>query len=123
MHIRNCLDCVQTIEFETTTSKSFCKGAIAREIIILDLDLCWWVLAIVHVVGTIDGRANIKTISRVSITLFFGMECSLLLVSNVVTIWVNAFLLKFLFDHFTLDQPLCFPKIVHGIHNFTVCWS
>ena len=65
MHLRDGLDGVESIELEGASVECRGKVVVAREIFLLDLELCWSAASVVHVVGAVDRRAHVQSVLRV----------------------------------------------------------
>ena len=120
MNSAYCFYCVQAVEFEGTSVEGSCEVAVAGVVFLLDLEVCWFSWAVVHVVGVIDRVSNIESMSGVVRIASFGMELGSFLIPGVLGIRVDSFFIESLFDDFIFDQSLCSFEILHGSYDFWV---
>lgn len=62
MNLRDSLDRVQAVELKRAAVEAFCEVAVAREVLLLDLETSRSAVAVVHVVGLVGRRANVETV-------------------------------------------------------------
>jgi hypothetical protein len=75
MDIRNRPNSIDPVKLKVASTEAFSEGMIDREVFIWQLKLRWFARAVVHVIGTIDGRAYIQSNIRVLIAFsVFDME-------------------------------------------------
>lgn len=106
MDLRDCFDCVQAIEFEGATVEAFGEVAVAREVLLLDLEIGRSAVAVIHVVGLIGRRADIESIVWISRVPLRHMELSLLLIPSILRVRLHSLSFQILTNDLTLDQPL-----------------
>jgi nicotinate-nucleotide pyrophosphorylase len=118
MDRRHRLHRIQPIEFEVSAIESFREVAVAWEVFLLDLELRRRVITVVHIVGSVDSRANVQAMGGVLGISISHMELCLLLIAGVLRVRVDSFLFQSLPNYLTLDEFFSPFEVIHGAHDF-----
>lgn len=120
VNLRDCFDCIEAVEFEGAAVEAFGKIAIAREIFLLDLEISWPAVSVIHVVGLIGRRTDIESVVWIGRVSLRHMELSLLLIARVLRVRLNALFLKILTNNLALNQLFSSLEIPKRTHNLRI---
>ncbi len=121
MHLAHRLHSIQPVELERTPIKSFREVAVAREVLLLDFEVCRPAGTVVHIVSVIHRIPNVQALLRILGITFADVKLSSLLEASVLRIGINSFSLEGFFDDFAFDQLLSPSVVLHGADDFRIC--
>lgn len=104
MHLRHSFDSIEPIKFEISTIERLREIAVAREILLLDLEISGPTATVIHVIGSVYSRTNIEPGLRVFRVALSHVEFRLFLIARVLRMGIHPLALKSLPYDLTLDQ-------------------